>query len=125
MKPEINSTNGQPFVDGSLLAGETFEHLANQTDDTSDMTDFELSETALFVVSFMHGIVFRQRLDEQGKPNPDLRKLHDLEAEIKQIRAEQDLVYSGDKATKRLVISNYAPRVREAIQAQKELLPHG
>jgi len=126
MKSEISSTNEQPYnVDTSVLFGPTIEHLADEAEFILGMDDFRLNEAAIFAVSSINGLVFNQYLDELARPNPDALKIRQLEAELKQIEAEQDYIYSGDRATKLEVITKYAPRIRAAIQAQRELLPNG
>jgi hypothetical protein len=123
MKTEFNSTNEQPNnVDASLLFGQTIEPSEDEADFILGMNDFRLNEAALFAVSSISGLIFNQYLDELAKPNPDVLKVRKLKAELKQIDAEQDSIYSGDRTTKVLVISKYAPRIRAAIQAQKDLL---
>jgi hypothetical protein len=126
MKTEISLTNEQPYnADASLLFGQTVEPLEDEADFILNMDDFRLNEAALFAVSSINGLVFNQYIDELAKPNPDVLKVRELKAELKQIDAEQDSIYSGDRATKLLVISKYAPRIRAAIQAQKELSSNG
>jgi len=126
MKSEINSTNEQPYnVDASLLFGQTIDPLADDAEFILSMDDFRLNEAALFAVSSINGLVFNQYLDELARPNPDVIKIRQLEAELKQIEAEQNYIYSGDRTTKLGVISKYAPRIREAIKAQREPLPNG
>ena len=123
MKAVIQSTNEQPLnVDSSFLLAQTFELLGlkNEGNDPLMREKFVLNETALFAVSSMHGIVLHQYLDEIGKENPDEAKVRELKENLAQIDAEQDLIYSGDEATKLLVISKYGSKIKEAIQAQAQ-----
>jgi len=126
MNTETNSTNEQSCnVDASLLLGQTIESLEDEAAFILSMDDFRLNESALFAISAIHGFVFNQYIDELAQPNPDPLKVSELKAELKQISAEQNSIYSSDRATKRLLISKYAPRIRAAIQAQRELLSNG
>jgi hypothetical protein len=73
----------------------------------------------------MRGIVFNQYINEIAKPSPDQDKISKMKEQLEHIATERNLVYSGDLAIKRLVISKYAPRIRAAMQAQKDLLSNG
>jgi len=91
----------------------------------SNMNDFSLNEAALFAVSSMRGIVFNQYIDEISKPSPNHSKIREMKEQLEHIATERDLVYSDDQAIKRLVISKYAPKIRAALEAQKDLLSPG
>ena len=126
MKTEIASTNEQLYdVDSAFLFDKTIERPEDEADFILNMNDFRLNEAALFAVSSIRGIVFNQYVDEITKPSPDHAKIREMKEQLEHIAKERNLVYSGDQAIKRLVISKYAPKIRAALEAQKDLLSHG
>ena len=113
MKTEFPPTNEQPYnIDGAFLFDKTIESSEDLNDFILSMDDFRLSEAAMAMVSAMRGKVYHQYQDEVDKSNPDAAKVRALKAELTQIAAERELIYSGDQDAKRLVISKYAPIIK-------------
>ena len=75
--------------------------------------DFTRDESALEAIAGLIGDVATERFHEKKKSTPDMEKLAQLEARMRELYEKRQKIYSGDKELKEQCIQEFSERCRK------------